>query len=70
MSNHASGVAGVKSKLEFEIGDLVIYFYPSLDHAEAWWDKGEGGKISPSPRLPFKVFQKRQASSPTRGEEE
>jgi len=33
-------------------------------------DKGEGGNISPSPRLPFKVFQQRQASSPTRGEEE
>ncbi len=32
-------------------------------------DKGEGGNISPSPRLPFKVFQQRQASSPTRGED-
>ncbi len=28
----------------------VTYFRPSLDHAEAWGDKGEGGRISPSPR--------------------
>ncbi len=53
-----------------EIGDWIIYIHPSLDHAEAWGDKGEGVNIPPSPRLPFKVFQQPYSSSPTRGEEE